>query len=325
MINAATREELVDVCARLRADYPVIGGGLVDRHLAADEPAWYYAQKALGYVASRSADDLETELEAFATVSMDFLRLQARFMRTRRYARAGGAAELVDELYNDESKMKGYYLDGLALTYALWPNHARMIGFMAESFIVSLRPGDRVGEVGVGHGLLASLMFDAVPDLHYVGVDISQSSLDYAGSALARAGVEAERVSMVHADAMSGDLVELGGDAGFDALVCCEVVEHVDDPARMLTALSAALGQDKPGFVSTVANMEADDHVYLYNDVDEIRTMLGETGWSVVQDLANVLPGGEDWDPLPVNYSAVLTPQRGAGGATTDRRSAAWP
>jgi hypothetical protein len=52
--------------------------------------------------------------------------------------------------------------------------------------------------------------------------------------------------------------------------------------------------------------MEADDHVYLYNDVEEIRAMLRDTGWRVVQDLPNVLPGSDDWDPLPVNYSAVL-------------------
>jgi 2-polyprenyl-3-methyl-5-hydroxy-6-metoxy-1,4-benzoquinol methylase len=306
MINAATREQLKDVCARLRDEYPVIAGGLIDRHLEPTHPSWQYAQRALGYVAARSGDDLKTELEAFATVSMDFLRLQARFMRTRQYARAGGAAELVEELYNDESKMKGYYLDGLALTYALWPNHAHMIRFMAEEFIPQLQPGDRVAEVGVGHGLLAALMFDAVPDLHYVGVDISQSSLDYAGAALAGAGIDAGRVSMVHADAMSGDLARLAGQKGFDALVCCEVVEHVDDPATMLRALSAAQAAGKPGFVSTVANMEADDHVYLYNDVEEIRAMLRDTGWRVVQDLPNVLPGSDDWDPLPVNYSAVL-------------------
>ena len=310
MITPASRQQLLEVCARLRDEYPVIGGGLVDKHLPEDSPSWSYAEKALGYVASRSDDELKTELEAFATVSMDFLRLQARFMRTRQYARAGGAAELVEELYNDESKMKGYYLDGLALTYALWPNHTHMIRFMCESFIPRLQPGDRVAEVGVGHGLLAALMFDTQPDLHYTGVDIRQSSLDSAGSALAKAGVDPDRIALVHADAMSGDLVTLGGATGFDALVCCEVVEHVNNPEVMLAALSEALAPGKPGFVSTVANMEADDHVYLYNDVDEIRRMLTDTGFAVVEDLPNVLPGGEEWDPLPVNYSAVVTPSR---------------
>ena len=307
MITPASREELLDVCTRLRAAYPVIGGGLIDKCLPPDDPAWVEAQLALGFVAQRSDDDLESELDAFAAVSIDFLRLQARFMTSGTYARAGGAAELVADLYDDPSKMKGYYLDGLALTYALWPNHARMIRFMRDRFLPLLRPGDRVVEVGVGHGLLAALMFEAQPDLTYVGVDISPSSLDYAAAALARTGVDPGRVTMVEADAMSGDLVSLAGSAGFDAAICCEVLEHVDTPAALSAALTAALDTQRPGFLSTVANMEAEDHVYLFHDVDEIRDMLTTTGWQIGDDLPSVLPGAESWHPLPVNYSAVVS------------------
>jgi len=307
MIPVYGRADLVDVCERLRTEYPMVGGGLIDKRLDADDPSWAYAQKALGYVASRSDDDLTSELEAFAAVSVDFLRLQARFMKSGQYARAGGAADLVEELYNDVEKMEGYYLDGLALTYALWPNHAHMIRFMSESFLPRLAPGSRVVEVGVGHGLLSAMMFEAQPELSYVGVDISPSSLRYAEQALLSTGVPAERISMVHADAMSGDLARLGGETGFDAIVCCEVLEHVNQPDVMLRAFRAAMPASAPGFFSTVANMEAEDHVYLYNDVDEIRRMLRETGWAVTEDAPRVLPGGEDWTPLPVNYCGVVS------------------
>ncbi len=227
-------------------------------------------------------------------------------MRTGEYARSGDADSLVSDLYNDPTKMRGYYLDGLALTYALWPNHSRMIRFMSESFLPFLRAGDRVVEVGVGHGLLAALMFEAVPELEYVGVDISASSLEYAEAALVAIGVEPSRLSMHHEDAMSGSLTRLATAAGFDALVCCEVIEHVDRPDVMLASLISALAPASPGFVSTVANMEAEDHVFLFRDVDEIRAMLGRTGWAVDADRPQVLPGAESWVPLPVNYSAVV-------------------
>jgi 2-polyprenyl-3-methyl-5-hydroxy-6-metoxy-1,4-benzoquinol methylase len=308
VIALASRDDVLAVCSRLRTDYPVIGGGLIDKCLEPEDPTWVAAQQALGFVAERSDDDLESELEAFVAVSIDFLRLQGRFMSSGRYARAGDAADLVEDLYNDESKMKGYYLDGLALTYALWPNHARMIRFMAQQFLPLLRPGDRIVEVGVGHGLLAALMFDTQPDLQYVGVDISPSSLEYAESALLQTGVEKDRVTMVHADATSGDLVALGGEGGFDGLVCCEVLEHVDHPDVLSSSLAQALAPGRPAFLSTVANMEAEDHVYLFHDVEEIREMLSSTGWTAQQDLASVLPGAESWDPLPVNYSALVTP-----------------
>lgn len=306
MIRAAQHEQLLDVCRRVRAEYPMIAGGLVDQHLPAGDPAWELAQKTLGYIEARSSDDLRSEIEAFATVSMDFLRLQARFMRTRRYARSDSTL-LVEELYGDARKMKGYYLDGLALTYALWPNHARMITFMRDRFLPQVERHRTVVEVGVGHGLLAALMFDAVPDLHYVGVDISPAALEYTQAALDHLGVDPAARTMVEADALAGDLPRLAGE-GFGALVCCEVIEHVDQPDRLLERLAEVVRPDGIGFISTVANMEADDHVYLFNDVDQIRSLFAETGWRVVEDLPNVLPGAEAWDPLPVNYSAVIAP-----------------
>ena len=120
------------------------------------------------------------------------------------------------------------------MTYALWPNHARMLGFMADRFAAELAPGSRIVEVGVGHGLMASVLFDLVPDLRYVGVDISPSSLDYASAALRDQQVDPARWTMVNADAIAGDLRHLTGPGGFDALLCCEVLEHVESPDTLL-------------------------------------------------------------------------------------------
>ena len=246
MIRPASRAEVLDVCQRVARTYPVIGGGLVDRHLAPDDAAWTQAERALGYLQAKHPEGLDDVLEAFATVSTDFLRLQARFMKNRRYARSD-SSELVSDLYADDEKMSGYYLDGLAMTYVLWPNHARMITFFADEFVPRLPPGSRVVEVGVGHGLMAAMLFESVADLRYVGVDISPSSLAYAESALAGLGVPAERWSMVHADALAGDLAGLSGGAGFDGLVCCEVLEHVDEPLLLMSNLAASLRPGRRG------------------------------------------------------------------------------
>ena len=282
-------------------------GGLVDRHLDDDDPAWGWAQRALGYVRQRHPEGIEGVLEGFATVSIDFIRLQARFMKTGHYA-LSSAAGLERDLYGDEEKMRGYYLDGLAMTYALWPNHARMLGFMAERFASQLAPGSRVVEVGVGHGLMASVLLDLVPDLTYVGVDISASSLAYASAALRDQQIDPDRWVMVNADAVQRDLTHLGGSGGFDALLCCEVLEHVEAPDALLRNLRASVRPTGRAFVSTVANLEAEDHVFLFHDADHIEATISSCGWVVDAALPSVLPGAESWRPLPVNYSAVLEP-----------------
>ena len=82
-IPAASRAELLAVCAQVSADYPMISGGLVDRHLDQADPSWDWAQLALGYVRSRHPEGLTTVLEAFAMVSIDFIRLQGRFHEGR--------------------------------------------------------------------------------------------------------------------------------------------------------------------------------------------------------------------------------------------------
>jgi 2-polyprenyl-3-methyl-5-hydroxy-6-metoxy-1,4-benzoquinol methylase len=50
------------------------------------------------------------------------------------------------------------------------------------------------------------------------------------------------------------------------------VLEHVDDPASLLAALRGRVDRGAPAFVSTVANMEAEDHVYLFHDAQHIRS-----------------------------------------------------
>lgn len=305
----ATRADVLEVCSRVGAQYPMIAGGLIDKLIAEDDPLWAYSEKALGYLQARYADGLDEVLEAFAIVSMDFLRLQARFLQTKQYARTQ-SAELVSELYNDDEKMSGYYLDGLAMTYVLWPNHVRMIAFFSEHFLPRLAPGAQLVEVGVGHGLMAALAFEAVPDLRYVGVDISPSSLAYAASSLELLGVANHRWRLVQADALSGDLMRLGGDHGFDGVICCEVLEHVENPQLLLERLAECAGVTGLAFMSTVANLEAEDHVYLFDDVADIRATITGHGWIIDRDLPIVLPGAESWDPLPLNYSGVLAPAR---------------
>ena len=297
---------LETVTSRLTEDYPLIASGLLGNRIDTDDALWAWAERALTHahaVCGDSDERFESALEAFAITSLDFMRLQSRFLRTGRYACT--RADDLGELYSDPERMLEY-LDGLALTYAMWPNHAQMLRYYADTFLTSLPEAPAVLEIGPGHGLLSSLLFEYRPDATYVGVDISTSSLDYTRQALDAAYVDPARRTLIRGDATSDD-VPLALEGPFDAIICCEVLEHVDAPKVILEAIRRRLRPGGRSFISTVANLEAVDHVYLFNDLDHIRSMVAECALVVVDDQPLTLPGAEEQTPLPLNYSGVVT------------------
>jgi 2-polyprenyl-3-methyl-5-hydroxy-6-metoxy-1,4-benzoquinol methylase len=82
------------------------------------------------------------------------------------------------------------------------------------------------------------------------------------------------------------------------------VLEHVDDPGALLRVLRRQVGAGAPAFLSTVANMEAEDHVYLFHDADDIRALVTANGFTVDVDHPLELAGSETMIPKPLNYSA---------------------
>jgi 2-polyprenyl-3-methyl-5-hydroxy-6-metoxy-1,4-benzoquinol methylase len=298
------RELVESITAGITRDFPELANGLLANQLASDDPLWEWAVVAAEHVLRTTGGDdrrIAECTEAFVVTSLDFLRLQARFVKTGEYAHATAAE--TSNLYADGDRMSEY-LDGLALSYAMWPNHTRMLQFFADDFVPVVPPRGRVLEIGPGHGLLASVLLSRRDDVHYVGIDISARSISYSAAAFAAAGVAADRYELVVADATAPGR-PFASDA-FAAAICCEVLEHVDDPASLLAALARHVDTGAPAFLSTVANMEAEDHVYLFRDLAHIRSTIVDGGFAITADQPLVLVGAEDSTPLPLNYSAVV-------------------
>jgi 2-polyprenyl-6-hydroxyphenyl methylase / 3-demethylubiquinone-9 3-methyltransferase len=101
-------------------------------------------------------------------------------------------------------------------------------GYMREVMVEKMRldpAGLRVLDVGSGGGLLAEEF--AALGCQVTGVDPSQRSLEIARAHAREAGLEIEYVS--------GRGEELPfEDGSFDAVYCCDVLEHVDDVPRTL-------------------------------------------------------------------------------------------
>ena len=294
-----------DSVAWLKQHYPLIAGSLPDGQ-EDDGSRRDFATRVLEiYLRSVGHDQskLENALEAFATISHDFIRLQARFVKSGSY-RSAAAAPIIDTLYLNEEKMRGYYLDGLLLTYAFWPNHTTMLQYFVEEFVDKFPDGVRVLEIGFGHGLSACLILSLKPSAVYTGYDISPSSVEYAHNVLVSNRVDPERFCLFVDDVTKSASAPIK----YDAALCCEILEHVEHPERLMRFLHTRLRADAAAYLTTVANIDAEDHIYLFEDAVRIRDFVRSNHFDIVSDRPLPLPGMEDLTPLPLNYAVIATP-----------------
>lgn len=141
-------------------------------------------------------------------------------------------------------------------------------------------PGPRVLNAGAGAGSLTLKLVDA--GLSVTSVDASAELCDWVRAALAARGPAAVAANPV----MTGDLQSLDlPDADFDAVVCAEVLEHLDDDAAALAELARVL---RPGGL-LVVTVPANPFRYDWTDqwaghrrrytVDMLRSRLEDAGF----------------------------------------------
>ena len=227
---------------------------------------------------------------------------QVKFMRSGVYSSCT-AAEAYQKVYSDKEYMDRYMV-GLAVSQFFWPNHRDIFNFF-RSNVSGAKGGDYL-EIGPGHGLflLESIKtgcFDTVTVL-----DISQASLD-----LCRRLIEHE-----YGNTKAGikylleDVTTFGSDRNYDFVAMGEVLEHVERPDKIMAGLFGLVTPGGLAFVSTCANAPAVDHIYLFNNVAEMREMVLSPGFEMVSEL--VLPhegvAAEEAETkrLTINYCAIL-------------------
>jgi 2-polyprenyl-3-methyl-5-hydroxy-6-metoxy-1,4-benzoquinol methylase len=96
----------------------------------------------------------------------------------------------------------------------------RFVARLHELFIEAC-PVASVLEVGVGEGFISGYLSEKFPAVKFTGVDLSAADA-------ARASQKFPRL-----DARVGSAYDLSAlPGGYDLVVCCEVLEHLDDPLR---------------------------------------------------------------------------------------------
>jgi 2-polyprenyl-3-methyl-5-hydroxy-6-metoxy-1,4-benzoquinol methylase len=218
--------------------------------------------------------------DCYNTIVIDTQTEQAYFLRNNKY-RYSTFDEVAGHVYFDADYMQKY-MCGLAVSSFLWPNHNAMHRFFLDSF-----PRDVGGtylEVGPGHGYYfmkaaSSGQFDRL-----IGIDISPASIQMTNKILDYFGIEkkyGDRAQLIEADFLKQDMPI----DDISVIVMGEVLEHVEKPEEFLLRLRGLCTEKTTLYLTTCANAPAIDHIYLFESVDHVESMIKAAGLKIDKSL----------------------------------------
>jgi len=267
---------------------------------------WKYAEEICYRLSRTFLKNREEQIEAarsYNRMSMDFLREQIRFSKTGVY-RLDNASSAEKDVYNNPEVMR-YYMVGLFLSYLLWPNHFKILCFLRK-YVDRLKDIKRYIDIAPGHGLFAMEVIKKFPEIMAVLLDISDTSIMMTNEILSAFGIKEKNFRFINGDFLSAHIDE----KEFDFITMGEVLEHVNNAPDFLKRVNAILKKEGSVFMSTCANCPAIDHVYHFHNIEEIRDLIQDSGFSIVNDVA--LPAEavsqEECQKrfITVNYCAIL-------------------
>jgi 2-polyprenyl-3-methyl-5-hydroxy-6-metoxy-1,4-benzoquinol methylase len=242
--------------------------------------------------------------EAYNTHTVSTVREQAYFQKHGKY-RYASFAEVADEVYfNDE--FMSLYMYGLAIATFFWANHIEMLRFFKNTI-----PRDRRGtylEIGPGHGYYISTAMNDCSFDKYIGIDISETSIEQT-----RKIVEHYRQgrTAVEFDLQCMDFLEapLASDA-YDAVFMGEVLEHVERPDLFMKQIARIAKPNSYIHVSTCINAAVIDHIYLFNNTQELENLFLDSGLKIKHELILPYEGTSLEESiekkLPISVSYIL-------------------
>jgi len=218
--------------------------------------------------------------KAYDLIVKDTFREQIFFKRHNRY-RYSTYEEVAASVYNSEEYMTNYML-GLALSTFLWPNHREIHVYFLQ--ILDSLPSDNQNkylEVGPGHGFYFMQSMKKTDFNHYSGVDISATSVDLTKRIIkSKFFGEFDNFSITESNFLTWP-----NDNKFDFVVMSEVLEHVERPDLFLAKIHSVLTEDGSAFITTCINAPSIDHIYLYENIEQIIKQLDDSGFTIISKL----------------------------------------
>ncbi len=209
--------------------------------------------------------------------------------------------EVNKRVYGNPDIME-YYMHGLLLSQFLWTHHYDILLYFNRTIEANKNNISNYLEVGGGHGLYISEAISIIGDkANYDLVDISKSSLD-----IAKKMINNDRVNY-----RLTDVFEYFPDKKYDFITMGEVLEHVEEPVKLLEKLGSLLSENGKLYITTPTNAPAIDHIYLFRNADDIRAVIHKAGFDIEDEICiyseDLPPEIAEQYKISMMYAGVLT------------------
>lgn len=194
------------------------------------------------------------------------------FRRNNKYRRST-EEQCQHEIYNNLEYMKKY-INGLLLSQIFWSNHTGIFEYYVNCFLSLSNKGDRILEIGPGHGLFLAVAAKNSSFSSINGWDISQSSIDTTAKALRQIGVSAN-LSLCNVMDRYESIRQ------FDMIIMSELLEHLKNPKELLSLMFNAMKPSAHLFISFPINSPAPDHIYLLREIEEVEMIVKNAGFYI--------------------------------------------
>lgn len=246
--------------------------------------------------------DLDYGVGCYLTMLRDMAEERIHFVRSGKYS--SSTFEEVDHCYYDKPEVMSYHMHGLALAQFLWFDQYERFSFFADELHSYRNQVNRYLEIGGGHGLYTFQALKILSNSTTLElIDTSACSIE-----LSRSIINSERVNF-----LQKNVLEYANDSTFDFITMGEVLEHVEEPIVLLQKLNDLMGNTGLSFITTPVNAPMIDHIYLFNNVQEIRDLILDAGLRVVKEKVviteKVSQQYAEKFKIPVMYAALIQQQ----------------
>jgi SAM-dependent methyltransferase len=231
-----------------------------------------YANDILSFLSHRgTADAVENYVKRVGRLRS----LQSEFDKTGRYVAV--SSEDVEPIDSEQYKL------ALLMSFICTSHRFDILQSLVHFLRIPCRAPREVLSIGYGTGYELKLAFDEMPGWEILAFDNSRDSYKYASDMLRFFGypIDCLRQELFSLEPCGITAVYR---ERFGKVILCELLEHLDDPEAALRAMRSVLHRDGLLFCTMAVNIAQEDHVYLYQSVEQARTQVLECGFEIVEE-----------------------------------------